>query len=59
MSAYLSTSKLLLTSFSEEDYIEAWVVEVGKEGKRDNARGNLKVNSMIVLFKESGSPWQP
>ena len=31
---------------------------VEKKDKRENARCMLKDKSMIVLFKESRSPWQ-
>ena len=54
-----SNSMLFLRSFSKEYYTEAWVLVVEKKDKRENARRMLKVKSMIVLFKESRSPWQP
>ena len=54
-----SSSMLFLCSFSKEYYTEAWVLVVEKKDKRENARCMLKGKSMIVLFKESRSPWQP
>ena len=50
---------LFLCSFSKEYYTEARVLVVEKKDKRENARCMLKGKSMIVLFKESRSPWQP